>query len=1008
MKKLLYIFAAVATALAAAGCAREMVATDSSSETVKASFTVRVPGDAATKAVSTGSSVNQLLFFAYDNNGKHLDLDQTVEVSGLHATVTVDLVKGLTYKFVFWAQKSGQYTALIDAESGVLTVNPTDMMNNDDWDAFCYYEEKAVTEGFSESITLHRPFAQLNVGSPAPDFTNAAKSGIATDDALLTSYKLMAPTKLNFLGMEVGDEAAEVAMTPAAHFTDDQLSVSGTSYDYVAMAYILAPGDEKALTDVTLTLNTTQNGAPIELTREVANVPLMANYRTNILGRIFTVTSVFEITVDPIFYTPEFNEDLETTIAKANTLFAAGNTYASIAVSPEDAGDNVTTITLPATTENVQIRLNFVSNETITIQYAESGDKPETVEIFASHVAKVVANLTSSTVYVSSGSWIGEGDFATAPTTLIIEEDAVVGNLTLRAGSIKVYGSITGVLNATGDAAGTPVECVLPAGNVEMPTSVNTPISFEGEVDENGDNLTTINISAATTINANDVSFKNINISGSPSISITAPKASLENVVITGTYPYTNYGGINLYGTAAGDDDVMVFKNVTITKAFKALHIFHTGTVRIEDCYLDAVYPFNCNGSKGNMIVTNTTLKGWTSYNNGAVADYTVSFDNCTFGASDDFGYSFTRPYNSTTYTDCTFESGYSIGGSTSNCKEGDKVILTFVNCTYAGSPFTFTSNCLKQDYMAAEKHGYVIEGKNYYFENEVLKGENTAEVLATTTEALGSAAAEEDAVVLLPSGTFDIPASIAEGVTIDGGENDVIINVGATALAGDDISVRNVTIQRDETTGSSALTVRGSVTLENIAIESEIDRKFGISLSGGTDETEIEIKNVSFGFTPQRAIMLESKGDITIEDCELRAGYCLSTLNDTNYGNVTVNNCTLAGWTSYNVGDGHTVSFNNCNFEQGSYWTSYGYPDVYGRLLKPYVTTTLTGCTFCESFYLDLSALLANQTVKLINCKIGGTVITSENITTLLGGYDETNSRYTYTNSIFEIVQFE
>ncbi len=80
--------------------------------------------------------------------------------------------------------------------------------------------------------------------------------------------------------------------------------------------------------------------------------------------------------------------------------------------------------------------------------------------------------------------------------------------------------------------------------------------------------------------------------------------------------------------------------------------------------------------------------------------------------------------------------------------------------------------------------------------------------------------------------------------------------------------------------------------------------------------------------------------------------------------------NSTFRGWTSYSKPIG-LASFTNCRFEAGVY-----------AMLRPYSDTVLTDCVFEAGFPLDTRF----AEVTLINCKVGETVITAENITTLLG----------------------
>ena len=299
MKKLLCIITGFAALVMASSCQKEN-GTLGRGDTVNATFRVSVPEQMATKAISDGKQATELIFRVFDKNKNLLsDLNQTVEVSGYHATINVQLVKGMTYNFTFWAQTPGKYTV---ADDGTVTVTPKDMMNGEPYDAFYQViNDYLVKTPFTEDVTLYRPFAQINVGAPKEDFRAAASSAIDTlATGMQTAYTIAVPNKLNLLDRSVSG-AAEIEFTPTNR-PEEFLTVEGTEYSYVAMAYVLAPVAKDMLPSVKFSIQTTQNGEALTLEREVANVPYQRNYRTNILGNIFSVTGTFNITVDPIYF----------------------------------------------------------------------------------------------------------------------------------------------------------------------------------------------------------------------------------------------------------------------------------------------------------------------------------------------------------------------------------------------------------------------------------------------------------------------------------------------------------------------------------------------------------------------------------------------------------------------------------------------------------------------------------------------------------------------------------
>ncbi|MBQ2264552.1 MAG: hypothetical protein II341_04025 [Oscillospiraceae bacterium] len=100
----------------------------------------------------------------------------------------------------------------------------------------------------------------------------------------------------------------------------------------------------------------------------------------------------------------------------------------------------------------------------------------------------------------------------------------------------------------------------------------------------------------------------------------------------------------------------------------------------ITDSYLDGTYAMNVYAvadSGAKLIVTDTTLKGWVSYDGFASA----SFTDCRFdmNSSKEF-YKTVRPYAETTLTNCDFAEGYEFWLDKLN---GEKITLK--NCTLNG-----------------------------------------------------------------------------------------------------------------------------------------------------------------------------------------------------------------------------------------------------------------------------------------------------------------------------------
>lgn len=240
---------------------------------------------------------------------------QSLTLNGLKATYSTRLVTGQTYTFVFWAQADkAPYT--YDTKAQTITVNYASAKGNDESrDAFYNVLPNVKIEGaYTASVQLARPFAQLNFG--AADYEEAKAAGLTVTKAMVKLTH--AATSLNLLdGTTTGDKTVTFASAALPADPNDILKAGGKDYKYVAMDYVLVGKSAKTLSEVTLTLTATgtQSATP-KFT--YSNVPLQANYRTNIVGNLFTSPAEVNITVDPAFDAPAHNVYPELLAVAAN------------------------------------------------------------------------------------------------------------------------------------------------------------------------------------------------------------------------------------------------------------------------------------------------------------------------------------------------------------------------------------------------------------------------------------------------------------------------------------------------------------------------------------------------------------------------------------------------------------------------------------------------------------------------------------------------------------------
>ena len=377
---------------------------------------------------------------------------QSLTLNGLKATYSTRLVTGQTYTFVFWAQADkAPYT--YDTDAKTVTVNYAGAKGNDESrDAFYNVLPNVKIEGaYTASVQLSRPFAQLNFGVTSEDYAAAKAAGLEVTAAEVKLTK--AATSLNLLyGTTAGDETVTFASAALPADPNAILTAGGKNYKYVAMDYVLVGKSAKTLSDVTLTLTATgtQSATP-KFT--YSNVPLQANYRTNIVGNLFTSPAEVNITVDHAFDTPDYDVVVgAANLAAANEAFANGATAVTV---EEIVSNDPDVIVLPKTSEGVTITLpQAPDGKSITIKYddtAAAGQKPQTLKVTAKN-AESITIVAPNTHVELNGVTVGTVTASTSSTTLVVGKDVKITTLNIEQGAAEIYGNVSKVVK--GENAG--------------------------------------------------------------------------------------------------------------------------------------------------------------------------------------------------------------------------------------------------------------------------------------------------------------------------------------------------------------------------------------------------------------------------------------------------------------------------------------------------------------------------------------------------------------------------
>ncbi len=308
MKK---IFSVISIALLMASCASDdfepMVSTG---DEATVSFSINLNESVATRAISDGLTVDQLVWEVYDKDGERVDAISSSKAAfndGLTETVNITLAKGQTYTFGFWAQKSGAY---VTNDLTRVELNYEGVAGNDEnRDAFFAYTEPITVNGdFEQEVILKRPFAQLNLGVSDLDAFKAA--GISLNQVKVTiseaagnfdikTGKVSGAVPVEFNLADVlcnGTENPTLTLKNPLTINGEEVS----SFPWISMNYLLVndatTGAASDNVDVTFTITTSHDDVVLTST----NTPVQRNYRTNLIASLTNVGE-FNLEIDPIY-----------------------------------------------------------------------------------------------------------------------------------------------------------------------------------------------------------------------------------------------------------------------------------------------------------------------------------------------------------------------------------------------------------------------------------------------------------------------------------------------------------------------------------------------------------------------------------------------------------------------------------------------------------------------------------------------------------------------------------
>lgn len=290
MKKFFFFIVAV---LLANACNKNQINTDRPTES-EVTFMLTTP-EIVTKAFGDGTIANDLYYGVYDAEGNLISeiskISEPEEIK-IQKTISLRLVTGNTYSMIFWAENEAG-VCTVDFETKEMSFSP-ESANFEGYDAFYAYVEPFKVQGdMSKTISLYRPFAQVNVGTNDRVAASEAGLDITTSQIVVTT-----PSVLNLVDGSVSEEV-EFTYSYAAMPEGEEFPVKG--YDYLSMNYLLVSA-EKMTVDIQFSYNGGGN-----YVHNFTFVPVQRNYRTNIYGSILTSGVGINIVIEPAFKEPDYH-----------------------------------------------------------------------------------------------------------------------------------------------------------------------------------------------------------------------------------------------------------------------------------------------------------------------------------------------------------------------------------------------------------------------------------------------------------------------------------------------------------------------------------------------------------------------------------------------------------------------------------------------------------------------------------------------------------------------------
>ena len=738
----------------------ELIDEATNGDFVNAIFTLGTADGMGTRAVGDGTTVNKVACAVYDAyNGEELSaLRQDVDITSKTATYSVRLAKGKNYRVAFFAYNSAADAYNVENLKNIV-VKDNQLSNVEGRDAFTAYVD--VTEGetmnaFTKQVTLKRPFAQLNLGIDDAELTEATNAGL-----VVAKSKIVVSNVYNAFSAydnAVAENAVEGSMTFELNAIPTEklkVTVNGEEklYNYLALNYLLV-GDndsEKTLTDVEFTWESNNGDSNAESVTEFINIPVQRNYRTNIIGKLLTSPTIFNIIIDEEFDGEKNDSRVFNVFDLQAALNAAPAGKTTVINLGADIVGNVTDVQIAGRnviidgrgykyngTIKVHSNSNYYTDAALTIKNLNF--ETSTASINCIEALENGSERYSSNITVENCTFNATGD---AVNTAVGVQVKATRNVTVKGctatnmhsliqaqscdtGDVKV---VNCTVNGKNGVAFKQVKSAIVEGSTIATAAYG--IRFDGNTDNYSINVKNNNIAASQPFIVRKMTAKDntIVLEGENTLTVSAASASTEasayQIVITngsddeayvkptGTYTLTGAEGYTMFpepypvatwdqftaALAAGEDWIKFTENIT----YEGSSSYNLKKDVVVDMNGKTFTTGNASTTWLNIMGSKATFKGgiiegkvYVQKNGGTYSDAT--FENVTFGGTITFssvtqGSLAVQGGNSVYAKKCTFKAKGSSTPNVVSLEGTSSGSVIFEDCTFNSQMNRFYAN---------------------------------------------------------------------------------------------------------------------------------------------------------------------------------------------------------------------------------------------------------------------------------------------------------------------------